>query len=52
MPIGMKQMPRTKNAGSTVRGVRIGCHALSRCWRNAEPAGVSSRGGRVERRVG
>lgn len=30
-----KITPTTKKMGSTVFGVRIGCHAFKRCWRNA-----------------
>lgn len=38
MPIGMKARPIKKNVGRTVPAVRIGCHALRRCCRNALPA--------------
>jgi hypothetical protein len=30
-PIGANRMPMRKSVGRTVRGVRIGCQALSRC---------------------
>lgn len=33
--MGAKRMPMMNNVGSTVRGVRIGCHAFSRCCLNA-----------------
>ena len=34
-PIGAKRMPTMNIVGSTVRGVRIGCHAFRRCCLNA-----------------
>jgi len=34
-PIGAKMMPTAKKSGKTVLGVRIGCHAFSRCCRKA-----------------
>lgn len=33
--MGAKMMPTAKNSGSTVRGVKMGCQAFSRCWRKA-----------------
>lgn len=34
-PMGAKMTPTAKNSGRTVLGVRMGCHAFSRCCRNA-----------------
>ena len=33
--MGAKRMPTMNSVGSTVRGVRMGCHAFSRCCLNA-----------------
>ena len=33
--MGRNIMPIIKNAGKTLRGVKTGCHAGSRCCRNA-----------------
>ena len=34
-PMGAKRIPMMKRVGSTVFGVRIGCHAFRRCCLNA-----------------
>ena len=36
--MGAKRIPMMNSVGSTVRGVRIGCHAFSRCCLNAVSA--------------
>lgn len=36
--MGAKMTPTMKKSGSTVLGVRMGCHAFNRCWRNAVSA--------------
>ena len=33
--MGAKRMPTMNSVGRTVRGVRMGCHAFSRCCLNA-----------------
>jgi hypothetical protein len=38
-PMGANMIPIAKNNGRTVLGVRIGCQAFNRCWRNAVFAG-------------
>lgn len=47
-PIGAKMMAMMNNVGRTVRGVRIGCHALSRCCLNAVSGRGKREGGRHE----
>lgn len=38
-PKGANKMPTRMNVGSTVFGVRIGCHAFSRCCLKAVSSG-------------
>ncbi len=45
--MGAKRMPMMRSVGRTVFGVRIGCHAFSRCCLNAvsKQSGQQATGG-------
>lgn len=51
-PIGANRMPTRNSVGRTVRGVRIGCQALSRCCLKAVSGGEGRREREAVRQLG